>query len=429
MIINTRQILRHHRTGLILLVLGGLLIIFRSVVLFYTSITLNNLEKTPAPPPTLLYGIPVDSLEVETDRLKPGQTLAGLLASKGLSPLMIDSLIKQTAGILPPQKIKAGQQYTFIYSGDSLRRPLYFIYENSPVSYTIFYLDGKLGAKRVEKEISVETGYLRASIESSLWKALSKSDNGPELALALENVFGWSVDFFGLQKGDEFVALYEKQMCEGQVIGIGKVLTARFSRKGQNTWAFYYDPDSTGTFAGYYNEKGENMKRAFLKAPLKYARISSKFTGSRFHPVLRIYRPHHGVDYAAPAGTPVHSIGDGTVIAVGYNGQAGKSVKIRHNSLYTSMYNHLSGYAAGIRTGARVVQGQIIGYVGSTGLSTGPHLDFRVFKNGKPVNPLTIESPPSEPLPQRFREAYYRYVDMQKQRLLLQQVTEQNPFR
>lgn len=218
-------------------------------------------------------------------------------------------------------------------------------------------------------------------------------------------------------------------MCEGQVIGIGKVLTARFSRKDQNTWAFYYNPDSTGTYAGYYNEKGENMKRAFLKAPLKYARISSQFTGSRFHPVLRIYRPHHGVDYAAPTGTPVHSIGDGTVISMGYNGQAGKSVKIRHNSIYTSMYNHLSGYAAGIRTGARVVQGQIIGYVGSTGLSTGPHLDFRVFKNGRPVNPLTIESPPSEPLPQRFREAYYRHVDTQKQRLLLQQVTEKSPFR
>lgn len=209
MIIKTRQILRHHRTGLILLVIGGLLIIFRSVALFYTSITLNNFEKSPAPPPTLLYGIPVDSLEVETDRMKPGQTLAGLMAGKGLSPHLIDSLIRQTADILPPQKIKAGQQYTFMYSGDSLRKPLYFIYENNPVSYTIFYLDGKLRAERIDKEISVETGYLRAPIESSLWKALSKSDNGPELALALENVFGWSVDFFGLQKGDEFMALYE----------------------------------------------------------------------------------------------------------------------------------------------------------------------------------------------------------------------------
>lgn len=428
MIIKARDIIRHHKTGLIVLAIAGLLIVFRSVVLFYSSVTLNNLEKIETPQPTLLYGIPVDSLHVETGRLRPGQTLSGLLMDRGISPQMIDSLSRQAISILPPKNLKAGQPYTFISTADSMHKPLYFIYENNPVSYTIFYLDGKLGARRVEKEINIEKAWLSTKIESSLWEALSKNENETELALALENVFGWSLDFFALQKGDEFAAIYEKQFCEGNTIGTGRVLAARFTRKDQEIWAFYYDPDSTGNYAGYYNEKGENMKRAFLKAPLKYARISSRFTGSRFHPVLRIYRPHHGLDYAAPTGTPVYSIGDGTVIAAGYQGQAGKSVKIRHNALYTSMYNHLSNFGAGIRTGARVSQGQIIGYVGSTGLSTGPHLDFRVFKNGRPVNPLTIESPPTEPLPDSFREAYQQHVNILKNNFKVFQAMQENPF-
>ncbi|MEW6136099.1 MAG: peptidoglycan DD-metalloendopeptidase family protein [Bacteroidota bacterium] len=428
MIIKPIDVLRHHKKGLVLMIVAGLIIVFRSIILFYTSVTLNNLEENSPPPPTMLYGIPVDSLYVETDRLKPGQTLSGLLLSRGISPQFVDSIIQQISTILPPGKLRAGQPFTFISTGDSLRKPLYFIYENSPISYTLVHLRGKPEARRVDKEIVIEKARMSTTIESSLWKALRGIEYGADLALALENVFGWNLDFFALQKGDEFTALYENQVCEGKSIGIGKILAARFVRKDQETWAFYFAPDSTGAFAGYYNEKGENMKRAFLKAPLKYARISSRFTGSRFHPVLRIYRPHHGVDYAAPVGTPVHSIGDGTVISAQYNGQAGKSVKIRHNSMYTSMYNHLSGYGPGIHPGARVKQGQVIGYVGSTGLSTGPHLDFRVYKNGSPVNPLTIESPPSEPLPEKYLDEYFKHVNSVKQELKFHRAAQENPF-
>lgn len=215
----------------------------------------------------MLYGIPVDSLYVETDKLKTGQTLSGLLLSRGISPQLVDSIIKQISIILPPGKLRAGQPFAFISTKDSLRKPLYFIYENSPISYIRVHIKGKPEARRVNKEIVIEKAWISTTIESPLWKALSGMENGANLALVLENVFGWNLDFFALQKGDEFTVLYENKVCEGKSIGIGKILMARFVRKDQETWAFYFAPDSTGAFAGYYNEKGENMKRAFLKAP------------------------------------------------------------------------------------------------------------------------------------------------------------------
>ena len=396
--------------GLILLILAGLLIVFRSVILFYSSLTLNNFENPSPPQPTLLYGIPIDSLYLETGRIKLGQTLAKLWTEKGIPPEIIESLDRQYRHILHPKKLRINQPYTFIYSGDSLHKPLYFIYENSPVSYTVFTFEGKPEARKIDKEIKIDTAWLQIKIESSLWKALGNHENGIALASALENIFGWSLDFFALQKDDEFEAIYEKQVCEGNTMGMGKVLAARFSRKNQTISAFYYAPDSNDTYTGYYNNKGENLRRAFLKAPLKYTRISSRYTGSRFHPVLRMYRPHHGMDYAAPSGTPVYSIGDGIVLAVQYSGQAGNSVMIKHNSLYTSMYNHLSRFGDGVIPSARVKQGQVIGYVGSTGLSTGPHLDFRIYKNGKPVNPQTLETPPCEPVPANYLQDYQRHI-------------------
>jgi murein DD-endopeptidase MepM/ murein hydrolase activator NlpD len=397
----------------------GLLIVSRSAILFFTSVTLQGITDGPGEPAprVLKYGIPVDSLTVVTEIIRPGQSLGGLLQSYNLDGPTIHAIVNKANEVMEVRKIRAGNTYSFILSNDSIPRPLYFVYENSAVSYTLFDLRDSISVKKIQKEIELVSDTVQRTIKSSLWVALSGEPLGPDIALALEDIYGWSIDFFGLQKGDRFAALYTRQVCDGQTIGLDRVSTAVFTQGERQVRAFYYEPDSTGEYDGYYDEKGQSLKRAFLKAPLKYSRISSRFSGSRYHPVLKIYRPHHGVDYAAPSGTPVYTIGDGVVLSAAYSGQGGHTVKIRHNSLYTSLYLHLKGYAKGIKSGVRVKQGQVIGYVGSTGLSTGPHLDFRVYKAGKPINPLTMESPPVQPLPGKFMDHYLLLVATESARL------------
>ena len=203
--------------------------------------------------------------------------------------------------------------------------------------------------------------------------------------------------------------VYDRQYIDGEPVGMGEVIFCNFVHVGDTIRAMAFEQDG---LLGFFNEKGENLRKAFLKAPLNYRRISSTFSNSRLHPVFKYHRPHHGVDYAAPAGTPVSSIGDGVVIKKAYQANgAGYYLKIKHNDTYTTSYMHLKGYAKGIAEGVRVKQGQVIGYVGSTGASTGPHLDFRVFKNGTPVDPLKLESPPANPISDENRERFEKEVN------------------
>jgi murein DD-endopeptidase MepM/ murein hydrolase activator NlpD len=256
---------------------------------------------------------------------------------------------------------------------------------------------------QAEKEVVYKMKTAQGEIQSSLWNAMKASNIDPILALKMEDVYAWTVDLFGLQKGDRFRLIYDEIYVDSTSIGINNIYAAQFDYYGKEILAFRFEKnDSTG----YYNEKGENLQKQFLKAPLKFSRISSGFSGGRMHPILRIVRPHHGVDYSAPTGTPVMSIGEGTVISKGWAGGGGNTVKVKHNSVYTTVYMHLSRYADGINQGSRVRQSQVIGYVGSTGLSTGPHLDFRVYKGGSAVNPLTIESPPAKPVDQKYMPEY-----------------------
>ena len=203
--------------------------------------------------------------------------------------------------------------------------------------------------------------------------------------------------------------MYEKYEVNGVPAGIGNIKAAWFRHAGSEYFAVAYDQ---GEGSEFFDEEGNSLRKTFLKAPLKYSRISSGFSNARMHPVLKIVRPHHGVDYAAPTGTPVVAIGDGTVTKAAYSGGAGHMVKIKHNSNYETAYLHLSKYGAGIKAGARVKQGQVIGYVGSTGLSTGPHLDFRFYKNGHPVNPLKIDPPSADPIKEEEKEKYAAHKEI-----------------
>jgi murein DD-endopeptidase MepM/ murein hydrolase activator NlpD len=356
------------------------------------------------PEPVIMYDMVVDSFNVIQGIVRPNQFLADLLLGYNVEYAAIDMIAREYRSVFDVRRIKAGNPYTLLCLPDSGYTAKYFIYEIDYTQFVVFSLQDSIfarrGVKEVEKRIETAVGV----IESSLWNAMAGNGYDVNLAISLSEIYAWTVDFFGIQKNDRFEIIYEQLYVEDKAVGLGKVLAARFNHYGKDQFAFYFEQDSMGD---YFDEKGQSLQRAFLKAPLKFSRISSHFSKSRYHPVLKYHRPHHGVDYAAPSGTPVYAIGQGVVTRKGYQGGgAGNYLYIKHNSVYTTAYLHLKSFAKGISEGTKVTQGQLIGYVGSTGLSTGPHLDFRFFKNGSPVNPLKVESPPAKPVEEKNMTAY-----------------------
>lgn len=360
-------------------------------------------ENNYIPEPRIEYGIVIDSFFVVKDILKPGESLSTILQKYAISPSKVDRLVAMSTGIFDVRSIRSGNSYTVLCSNDTAHRAEYLIYEHSPTKYVVFETGDSLNIHTGEKEIEVRLKAVSGAISTSLWNTLADANASPNLSIALSEIYAWTIDFYAIQEGDNFTALYEELYVDGEPIGLGNILSARFNHGGKDLFAFRFVQDEK---PDYFDGNGQSLRRAFLKAPLKFSRISSRFSGSRMHPVLRIRRPHYGVDYAAPKGTPVHSIGAGTIIEARYAGGAGRMIKIRHNTMYTTAYLHLSGYAPGIKSGARVQQGQVIGYVGSSGLSTGPHLDFRFYKNGAPVDPLKVESPPALPVKNELLDSF-----------------------
>jgi murein DD-endopeptidase MepM/ murein hydrolase activator NlpD len=347
-----------------------------------------------APVPKMMYGIRIDSLQVESREIKSGQNLSTIL-SAWLTPQQIDQLARNTRTVFDVRKIRPGHRCIFFLTADSLPRVRFFVYEITPIEYIRYTIGDSItavaGKKAVRRVVRTASGV----ISSSLWNAFAEQKLDVELALALSEVYAWTIDFYGLQKGDRFKVIYDELSVDSVLIGSDRIHAALFENEGSDHYAFYFDTAGT---SGYFSETGQSLRRSFLKAPLRFSRISSRFSRSRMHPILKIRRPHYGVDYAAPRGTPVVALGDGTVKQAGFHGGYGRFISIRHNSIYTTTYAHLSGYAKGIAAGRHVSQGDVIGYVGSSGLATGPHLDFRVYKNGTPVDPMKMESPPTDPV-------------------------------
>ncbi|WP_167605175.1 M23 family metallopeptidase [Maribellus sediminis] len=358
----------------------------------------------PVKEPVLKYGLPVDSFDVEYGKVRNNQYLSQILNEKGVSMVTIDKIARKSRSIFDVRKIKSGEPYAIFSSRDSVPTAKYFVYENSAVDYTVFELFDTLGIIQGSKEVRTEMRTAQGVVETSLWNSMVDNGQDPMLALELSDIFAWTIDFFAIQQGDRFRVIYDEMFVDSVPIGIGEIYAVQFDHYGEENYAFLFDQDDR---LDYFDDKGQSLRKAFLKAPLQFSRISSRFSKSRMHPVLRIRRPHQGVDYAAAKGTPVMSIGDGTVIARAYQKNGGGNyVKIKHNSVYTTTYMHLSGFGKGVSTGARVKQGQVIGYVGATGIATGPHLDFRVQKNGSYVDPLTVKAPPVEPVKEENMERY-----------------------
>jgi murein DD-endopeptidase MepM/ murein hydrolase activator NlpD len=360
-------------------------------------------------PSKYAYGINIDSCILETDHVKRNESMSDILSSYGIHNGVIHELAILSRQEFDVRKIRAGNKYALILANDSLQSPQYFIYEIDPTDYVVYDLKDSLqvyrGTKPVEKVIRTASGI----IESSLWNAMIDNGTDPNLANELSEIYAWTIDFFGIQKGDYYQVIYEDQMVEGESIGLGNVLAANFNHYDSDNYAFYFYQNEDWD---YFDEEAQSLQRTFLKAPLRFRRISSKFSYSRMHPVLKIRRPHTGVDYAAATGTPVYTIGDGRVIEKGYDRKGGGNyIKIKHNGTYTTVYMHLQGFAKGLTTGKQLKQGDLIGYVGSTGLSTGPHLDFRVYRNGKPIDPLKMESPPAKPVDTAYLDQFHHFKD------------------
>lgn len=342
------------------------------------------------------YGIPVDDYDVDYGVVKRNQSLSVILETHGLTRRQVHEIGERAKGIFDVRKIRGGQSYAFFSTKDSISVPAYFVYEADPRSYVVFDLQGEYKVTTGNFPVEWRQKTVKGKVESSLWNAMAGCNADPLLAVELSRIFGWSIDFFGLQKQDEFRVIYKQEYVEGQELSNFSIVGAVFVHADSAYYAIPFLQDGQVLF---FNEHGKSLEGAFLKAPLDFFRISSRFSNSRYHPVLKRYRAHHGVDYAAPVGTPVYAIGAGTVIAKGYQANGGGNyLKIKHNGIYTTTYMHLSRFEKGMKVGKKVAQKEVIGYVGSTGLATGPHLDFRVFENGRPVNPLTIKSQPKDPV-------------------------------
>ena len=348
------------------------------------------------------YGFSVDDYIISYDTIKPRETLAEVLYGFGFTAQQIFELTQCPDSIFDERKIRPGEACALFCDKDSTAR--YFVYETSPKSYVTFDIANGFSAARFDKPTEWKTTEVAGRVNSSLWVAMQESNTSPQLAVLMSHIFGWSIDFFGIQKGDEFRLIYSQEHVEETPLNNYHIEAASFCASGNTVYAIPFVQENEELF---YNIDGNSLEGAFLKAPLDFYRISSKFSNSRYHPVLKRYRAHHGVDYAAPKGTPVYAIGSGKVIKKGWDSKGGGNyIKIRHNSTYTTSYMHLSGFAKGLKEGDFVKQKQVIGYVGSTGLSTGPHLDFRVYENGKPINPLTIKSQPKRPISEENKEAF-----------------------
>jgi murein DD-endopeptidase MepM/ murein hydrolase activator NlpD len=345
--------------------------------------------------PTLVFGIPADSFNLVTGHIRPNGFLSHILLEHGISMQEIDQLVRNSSSVFDVRSIRAGKHYTLFCDADSAARARYLVYEHDPVTCYIFSFNDSLNITAFKKEISRLIKYASGTIETSLWESMIEGGMHPLLVAELSKIFAWTVDFFGLQKGDSFKVIYEELYIGEESLGPGKIYGAEFTWSGKTIQAIPFIQDGKESF---FDAEGNSLRRAFLKSPLEFARITSRFSASRMHPILRIRRPHHGVDYAAPVGTPVYSVGDGKVVSAGTENGSGKMVRIVHNSVYSTAYLHLSRFGPGIAPGAFVKQGDVVGFVGTSGLSTGPHLDFRFYMNGSAVDPLKVEAPSVEPV-------------------------------
>ncbi len=387
--------------------------------------TLIEQDSIVIPPPVIEYGFTLDSFQVIRDTIQPNWTMSHMFAPYGVSQWYInqaaDFAADSTVGL---KYVKEGTPFIVLAAlGDTAKKAQYCIYPKNIVEYVVFdFRDSvmvELGSKPNEIHEQILSGEIikNSNLTFALDQQLHDINMTGEMAEYIAGVFAWTIDFFRLHPGDEFKVIYTEKSVEGTPYSVGGITSAWFKHQGHEFYAFQYALDSARTQIGFFNEEGKEMRRPFLMAPVQYSRISSGFTMRRFHPVQNRWKAHLGTDYAAPHGTPIMSTANGTVIAASYTSGNGNYVKVKHDDTYTTQYLHMSGFAPGIKQGVYVEQGQTIGYVGSTGLATGPHVCYRFWKNGQQIDHRAEKFPTSVPMVDSLLPSYLEYIKPIKARI------------
>ncbi|EON75124.1 Peptidase, M23/M37 family [Lunatimonas lonarensis] len=372
---------------------------------WYTPVEDENLSHVPEEiidkQEKILFGINIENFEVIEGTVERNQTLSTILSPFNVSYQVIDEIAKKSKDIFDVKRIAFNKRFTVLTPKDTLLAQ-YFIYEPNQTEFVVFKLDDA-NVYKESKPVELVKREIGGTISRSLYVNMVELGLTPDLIDQFADLYGWVVDFQRLQKGDKFKVVFTEKQIDGNVVGIEDIEAAYFEHMGE---PYHAIPFLQNGELSYFDQKGESLKKAFLRDPLKFTRISSRYNLNRFHPVQKTYKPHLGTDYAAPTGTEIRSVGDGTVVEAGYSSGNGNYIKIKHNATYTTQYLHMSKFASGMKSGTRVRQGQVIGFVGSTGLATGPHLCFRFWKNGKQVDWLKEKIPPAEPIAEENKLAF-----------------------
>ena len=397
-------------TGIVILLVLIIFFVYRTGAESITYndqdvITVQDLDEIPPAPAFDTYGMEEFRYDIAESRIERNESLYIILNRHGVSPERIHQIQIEARGIVNLNRMIPGQRYR-VYKVDEIATA--FVWRRSSTEYTVIRWEDGIEIQNGTIPVEVRISTVSGTIRSSLANAISNEGVSQRLVVELANIYAWTVDFYGLRSGDQFRAVYEDRFVEGEYVGIGRILAAEFEHRGNLRKAYFFD---NGDQEGYFDDEGNSMRRTMMRVPFAYnPRISSGFSHNRLHPILNQRRPHYGTDYAAPTGTPILAAGDGVVTEAQRRGGNGNIVQIRHNSVYKTAYLHLSRFASGIRAGVEVKQGQVIGYVGQTGLATGPHLCYRLYKNNTPINSVTYDFPPSDGLNPEFMDQYLKEI-------------------
>lgn len=375
---------------------------------------LVQVDTVPQLEPTILYGMVVDSFNVAESSVKRNQSISDILLAYNVSHQTIFALANKSKPVFDVRRIAANKKYTVIYENDSLPSAKALVYEPNPEEYVVFNLQDSINVYIEKRPVSIEKKTISGTINSSLYEDMLHNGGTPELVDLVADMYGWQIDFTKIFPGDQFKVIYTERTIEGKSVGIEEIIGAELVHYNNSFLSVAFDQ---GEGVDYFDEEGKSLRKAFLRYPVKFTRISSRYTAKRYHPVQKRYKAHLGTDYAAPTGTPIYAAGDGVVTKARYEKYNGRNVKIRHNATYSTQYLHMSRIAPGLNSGDKVKQGQLIGYVGSTGLASGPHLCYRFWKNGKQVDAMKIDLPASNPIMEDKMTSYNRYRDYVKQQL------------
>lgn len=356
----------------------------------------------------LVFGFNPDSVHIENNVIRKNQIFGNILSENGLTTNLILLLEHEAREIFNIRSIRPGEKYHVIKKHECDDKPVAIVYEPDKYKYVVCDLRDSVSVKLVEKKVETCEETIQGKITNSLWGALQEKGIHPSIIDLMEDALSSSVDFYHTRNGDEFKLIFENKYIDGESVGVGRLIAACYINDNGSNYSFLY---KTKDEEGYFDFEGRPAKKTFLKAPVRFSRISSSYNLRRFHPIKGKTIPHLGTDYAAPYGTEIRAVADGVVTAASYTGGNGKFVKIKHDNIYETQYLHMSRFAKGVKNGTRVRQGETIGYVGSTGLATGPHVCFRFWKNGRQVNHLKEKLPSAQPMNMTQLPAFFEHRD------------------